>query len=697
MARTVRLTKGQTRYIDFAVADSNYDGGASFQIAQRGSSSETNVNPVCGLMVFDDDEIKSIIGGKVTALNINLCLADFNGGSGTENVIVLPPRTASGFPPKGQLIYYSPADFDYLNIKNGVGRLGSSNSNLSTWTKGQYISIPSTADNLYDLAFYIGNNYGLVFRPWNNGTVVGQNDFFAWFNSFKAADKTPYIEFTLEEVPITVQYGSPIGTFIDRTSLNTFTWKITYDGNPAVIGSFLSETAKFRWRMAGETDYEEVSAVGDSYTAPAFTFGNGAVEWQVEVTSNAGTVTTSPWYTVTTIDTDAIASPISPDGVKINREDEALFTWSHTTTYGTNATASDLQYSTNALQWYDLASVEGSELSVTVPPDTLPIGTVYWRVRTYNANGVAGAWSEAAAVTVAGKVPPPVIASVTTATAAPEIRWSAQLQQAYEAQILSGSDIVYQSGTKLGTEKTHKVKALLPDGEYTAKVRVYAENGEVSDWAEYSFIVSTEKPITPTISAQPVEGGVKLLVTADTTVYILRDGEPVGIVRGGEYTDYGGAGQSVYVARAVTSQGTYSDSRPVTAGPLLHGSVIAPADNLAAMTKLYLNLNDNPKREMTWSPVGSMSHYAGRKYPMYEYTEQEDESYNYSFAFREAKEYQAFMELVKKRGAILYRDQYGVRYYGVITGVSPGFNWGGYAVSFSVTRVDHKEGIEYDV
>lgn len=513
--------------------------------------------------------------------------------------------------------------------------------------------------------------------------------------SGKNSQNPPYLNLLLEDVVIQVASANPASGFINKTIKNTFSWNIVYDAID-VVGTIKPATAKFRWKEKNAAAYTEVSVTGASYTVPANTFGSNDIQWQVEVTTNAGTVATSEWYTVSTIDTAAIAVPVSPVNQKLNRDEANTFKWNHSTENGTAQTAADLQYSSNSLSWQSLATVTGSEQSVTVSAGKLPLGTVFWRVRTYNANGVAGAWSDPAIITVVGAVPAPSISSI-TGNAMPAIKWSAQIQQAYQVQIQNESGIVFDSGAQLGTAKTYSIGTLLPDGQYTAKVRVYADNGTASDWASSPFAISTTKPSAPSISAQSGIGQVVISVVADSTdtVYILRDGVPIGTAQNGAFTDYSSVGRSRYTARAISGDNRYADSAPVTAESIIRGSIIAAADDLSKSVSLMLNLGGMPTREFNWAPMGGIAHYAGRKYPDFQYTEQEEESYNFSFAFRTKAEFDSFMQLCKKRGTVLYRDQYGLKFYGVITGVSPNIQWAGWAVTFSMTRVENSEAVSY--
>ena len=695
MARTVTVNTGILRYIDSASPNVNNGGSKiKFGFWQKSKTERQTFTMLCK---FSVDEIA---GGIPIDVNIKFY---------TENVSANLTRYAAMYAYQMESAVQIQSCSEAEAIASIVGQLGIDYVSISELADGGKAAIAAgeflTLVPLSSTNQETNNNYLNSFlkyplyidstnRPADMNYETPPYGITGEFAAFGTAHP-PVMTVILEEAAISVGNATPASGFINKTISNTFSWNIVYD-TTNVVGTIKPATAKFRWKDKNAAAYTEVAVTGAFYTVPANTFSSNDIQWQVEVTSDAGTVATSEWYTVSTIDAAAIAAPISPVNQKLNRDEANTFKWNHSTENGTAQTAADLQYSVDNLNWQSLAAVEGSQQSVTVAAGTLPLGTVFWRVRTYNANGVAGAWSDSAVITVVGAVPSPIISSI-TGNAMPVISWSAQIQQAYQVQIQAESGIVFDSGAQLGTAKTYNIKTLLPDGQYTAQVRVYADNGTASAWAASPFAISTTKPTTPVIAAQSGKGYVTLTVAADSTdtVYILRDGIPIGIAQNGMFTDYSGVGQSIYTARSVSSDNRYADSAPVTAAPIIAGSIIAAADDPNKLVSLTLNLRGMPSREFNWSPIGSIVHYAGRKYPDYQYTEQEEESYNFSFAFRTKAEFDAFVELCKKRGTVLYRDQYGLKFYGVITGVSPNVQWAGWAVTFSMTRVDYSEAVSY--
>ncbi len=506
----------------------------------------------------------------------------------------------------------------------------------------------------------------------------------------------PRFSVVSEDVAVSVDSASPASGFVNKASPVVFTWGIAYD-NTDVIGVLAPATAKFRYRVKGTGSYTEVTAGAASYTLPANTLGDGTYEWQVAVTTNAGTTAISEWMEITTIDAAAIATPISPAYSYEDAQKPITFEWTHNTANGTAQTAANLQYSTDGATWLPLTDVTGASHVAVIPANTFGPGNIFWRVRTHNANSVAGAWSDATMFRAVAPVPVPVFASVQTGTARPKFMWAAQAQAGFDLEIDQSGATIYKSSPVVTTEKAYTISGYLPDGNYTARLRVYSDEGDTSEWAFYAFTVSTVKPSAPTLTGAQIDKGVLLTagdISEGMTVYILRDGLPVN--KGASYRDYATAAEHTYIARAVDANGCYADSAPVTIGPLLRGSFIAPASNLANVVALMLNAGERPTREYTWSPQGTATFYAGRPQPIYEYSDQHTETGNYKRSFISRAEFDGFISVAKRGGTMLYRDRDGTAFWCAVTGLSWAFNRHTYDVSFSLIRIAHKEGIAYD-
>lgn len=123
--------------------------------------------------------------------------------------------------------------------------------------------------------------------------------------------------------------------------------------------------------------------------------------------------------------------------------------------------------STDGQTWTTLATVTGAARQWTCPAGTLTSSIKYWRVRTYNADGIAGEWSDAAQIVVIAAPTAPSIQIKSTGPR-PSISWQTSEQEAYQVEL----DGVLSGGTHYGTEKTWTSPAYLADGSHTVRVRV---------------------------------------------------------------------------------------------------------------------------------------------------------------------------------------------------------------------------------
>ncbi len=484
------------------------------------------------------------------------------------------------------------------------------------------------------------------------------------------------------------------GEFCDKTAPIPFSWVWNTDYTSYTI----SWVRIYIYNSVGaEVYYQQISGNVTSYDLPADTLtAYGFCSWKINVRFNSETIE-SGYELFRVQEEPPVANPISPKFAYINGEIETDFIWSHSISTGTPATKSELQYSTDGENWNDLVTIIGDTLSTTIAANTFLTGKLYWRVRTYNSDGIAGNWSSAAECYVVSPMPNPTITSHTPGTARPAFAWMAAVQSAFELEIDQGGVTVYKSAPVISTAKEYTITDYLPDGNYTARLRVYNDEGDVSAWASYTFTVVTVKPGVPTLTGAQINKGVSLSVTDipdNCTVYILRDGVPVA--KASSHKDYTTAAEHSYVARAIDANGCYADSVAVLIGPALKGSFISPVSNPGNVVSLLLNRDERPTREYTWSPQGAATFYAGRTHPVYEYSDQRTETGSYSRSFRTRAEFDGFMSVVGRGGTMLYRDRDGTAMWCAVTGLSWAFNRFTYDVSFSLLRVSYKEGITYD-
>jgi hypothetical protein len=379
----------------------------------------------------------------------------------------------------------------------------------------------------------------------------------------------PYLTVTVDEsdtIGLTLRETSPTSGTIIKTQDNTFTWRVAEDSDNQCAPALEQASAVFRWRSgtSGTIHTINVSGNSQSVTVPANTFaGTTSIQWQVAVTANSGVVTTSKWVTLSTADATPTAAPLSPVDTVIDGSKDVLFQWQHSISTGTAQSKADLQKSADGSTWQTLATVNGSARQWTCPAGTLTSSIKYWRVRTYNADGIAGAWSDAAQIVVIAAPTAPSIQIKSTGPR-PSISWQTSEQEAYQVEL----DGKLSGGTHYGTDKTWTSPAYLADGSHTVRVRVQNQYGMWSNWGTAALPV-TNTPgaaITLTVQASSV-ADLSWQTTGSYDFYLVyRNGKPIAKLTQTQYTDELSSGSTTYQVRGCYAESSnYGLSSAVTA------------------------------------------------------------------------------------------------------------------------------------
>lgn len=366
------------------------------------------------------------------------------------------------------------------------------------------------------------------------------------FQTSRGSNK-PYIsvEYSDEIVGLSLSNLAPSSGSIVPANVTTFSWAEAATG--VCYESITRASAKFCWRKSASDTVKEIAVPGTatSITIPANTFSGNSIQWQLSVTANSGVTTTSDWMTLSLTDVESTAVAVAPDRAVLDGSSDNVFKWEHVISTGTAQTKAELQQSTDGSTWMALATVTGAANTWTAPAGTFTSGTKYWRVRTYNSKGAAGAWSAATQfIVLAAPATPPV--SIVSTEPRPEIRWQSDEQQAYQVEI----DGVYASGTRFGTGKTWKAPFYLADGSYTVRVRVQNEYGFWSPWGTAALPVTNVPGGAIMLTAM---GGIEAALswTPGSFDYYLvyRNGVAIAKVTEPSYTDAASIGGVRYQVR----------------------------------------------------------------------------------------------------------------------------------------------------
>lgn len=381
--------------------------------------------------------------------------------------------------------------------------------------------------------------------------------------------------------PYAIQASSRVPSKQSTANINdpiTFSWQLSTDtsqiDNPAQenIVSTVSNY-KLYWRDAASSTDGVLLYTGTdtAYTAPANTFdGHSQIQWRVVGTMSNG-VSINPyayaetddpddgWFTLNLADLDAKSTCkiIYPNNVSVDGASSVLFEWQHVVSTGTAQTRADVQTGTTPDQLTDFATIQGAANTYSAPANSFTAGDLYWRVRTYNADGVAGEWSETAHIIVISASPAPLL-MLERISPRPIVRWETVGQVSYEVEVVG-----VEQAQQFGAESRYEVKTILAEGLYTIRVRVQNQYSLWSPWAEAALSIVNSPGGTISLSATASKiGEVQLswsTTGAFTAYQILRNGAVIGETTERSYLDRLAIGACSYQIRGIVdSAGNYS-------------------------------------------------------------------------------------------------------------------------------------------
>lgn len=418
-------------------------------------------------------------------------------------------------------------------------------------------TLPASMTNDYREVGSIATTPDEIRRAINYG-IIFECDDTVYYHSSHSVNK-PYLAVELSEELATgsLKDFSPTTGYIDLSQSNIFGFDFEQKADEPSITPIAVKSFTLQLREHGQTEITSISVTtwaGDApnVTIPAGTISGESIDWRVIAKTNANQTLTSDWMTLSVEDVPPTAWAISPKDVVVDGSKDQIFIWGHASSTGTAQSKADLQKSTDGSTWTTLATVTGAAKQWTCPAGTLTSSIKYWRVRTYNADGIAGAWSDAAQIVVIAAPTAPSIQIKSTGPR-PSISWQTSEQEAYQVEL----DGKLSGGTHYGTDKTWTSPAYLADGSHTVRVRVQNQYGMWSDWGAAALPV-TNTPgasITLTVQASSV-ADLNWQTSGSYDFYLVyRNGKPIAKLTQTQYTDELSSGNVTYQVR-----GCYADS-----------------------------------------------------------------------------------------------------------------------------------------
>lgn len=472
----------------------------------------------------------------------------------------------------------------------------------------------------------------------------------------------------------------------------TFTWGQIPDGTYWCVGTWETVSATLHWSSDGGSTWNSVTAPANSksVTLPAETLPAGPIQWYVTATDDQSTTGTSPVYTITTVDSETVAVPFAPIQTVEDGREPVVFRWETVNDHGTLPTGADLQISTDGTTWTDLGSVSGSTTDYTAAAGTLPSGTVYWRVRAYNADSTAGAWSDAVSFVSVNAPPAPTVSvdAVPFAT----IHWQTDGQQAYRITV-DGTTI----GPFFGSAKSFTLEDYLENGGHTASVEIQGSAGLWSKPGTATFSV-TNIPGTPIQLSGVFYRDAQLRWTSGSEVrdfLICRDGVRIAHTSGSSFTDRTVLGGHSWQVINRLPGGYYTPSNTVQGELESYGTAMAL---LAGGEWLELKKTDSDSYEqgITVSQQISLRHFEGAVYLVAEASPYIDQSGSYlvAWTYQEQTEAAAFEAMMGR--PVILKARGGECTVGIMTGYSKRLPHFYKAYSFTLQRIEWEDFIDED-
>lgn len=479
--------------------------------------------------------------------------------------------------------------------------------------------------------------------------------------------------------------------YVNPAVAQKFKWDfLSANANYVCAGDFAQASASFFWKVHSSGSYTEVQASGNTknVTIPANTFpGNSTIDWYVSGTDEDGTATTSPVYSFTTADADAVAAAVSPQNTVEDGSAPITFRWTISNSYGNPASRVEVLWKQpNDANWTTLTDQNASITSYTAAANTFPAGEILWKVRAYNADSVAGDYSEASFVCVAAPGAPDGISSdgVPYAT----ITWQCSGQQAYEV-IIDG----ISQGVRFGTGKSITLDEPLEDGEHTVTIKA---QGVYGLWSEAGTAVITVENTPGDAITLSGRGGLDAILqwttdAADLDFYIYRDGVKIGHTASLNFVDRLTLGNHNYYVINRLPSGNYTKSDSVSIRTATEYPVIAEFPP-RSWTDIRLTENSDVRRTFSYSKTAGFRHYYGANYPVAEISPFDDATATFNTAFLTAAEARTFETLKGK--AVCVKSRMGILFVGVMSTLQRSVNAFYTAYSFTLQRIQWEDFID---
>lgn len=332
----------------------------------------------------------------------------------------------------------------------------------------------------------------------------------------------PLLQVECEPVTLTVAPVSPVftidaPTFIPQTQPAVFSWTAAQPEGDITMEPVLPVSTVLRWREQGSEDVSEfvINGPRTSFEFLAHSFPGGYLEWQVVVTANSGTVSSSEWTQFMVVPPMIMgASPAA--GGYVPKHQNSTFRWD-VRQYLQDGTTVDIAQQSAIFRWRETGSADvhtlsvGAETQVTVPAGTFVSDSIDWQVAATTVHGVVATSGWYTCTTVEAQSSARAISPKSTAVdgSAPVVfRWehiipTGTAQTAFELETSPDSAQWQALATAETAETTYTAPAgTFGGGDLYWRVRTRNTDGVFGEWSEPAYCIVLLAPPTPAISVE---------------------------------------------------------------------------------------------------------------------------------------------------------------------------------------------------
>lgn len=402
-------------------------------------------------------------------------------------------------------------------------------------------------------------------------------------------------------------------------------------------------------------------------------------------------------------------------GIILNREITNRFSWKHSNPYNDNPQSKfELVWRRVGDSIWNILSEATTRQYQDIPAFTFPLGTIEWQVRTYDQGGLVTGWSNVEVV-ISGSKPESAVWVFPTnglriIEAKPTFQWSSNVQTAYRVILYNATNfIIWDTGEVTSQSKTVTSGVTLEDAKsYTVSVLIKNTENFWSEEKKVSFTTSYSPPPKPELTLQdnkstvvinitnPASTGVQP-ATVSNDVYKLIDDEWIRIAKNipvnSEVTDYTARSkiEEQYKVKAVgDNEGIqYSDIGNITIS--FRGMYLHDTED-PALTVHYFPF-DGEGKSSNWMRDHSLMKFKGRKKPVRETSESEEDTVKVSLSIVGQDELIALEKLVKSFGTLCYRDGRGRLLFGFVPSLPVTDQSYGNTIDFNFTGIDYNGSV----